>query len=93
MFRRLIKLGLHLCTAHARRRHTRGAFAAIVGDGSVVTAGQYMFGGDCSSVRDQLKDWGGCQERVLYDAYCFVAVAAGVLAAVTLTACIAALKP
>ena len=47
-----------LCTVRGKQRHTRGAFAAIVGDGSVVTAGQYMFGGDCSSVRDQLKDPG-----------------------------------
>ena len=32
------------------------AFAAILRDGSVVTWGDPGFGGDCSSVRDQLKN-------------------------------------
>ncbi|CAE7757187.1 pim1, partial [Symbiodinium pilosum] len=37
-------------------KNTRGAFAAIVGDGSVVTGGNYIYGGDCSAVREQLQD-------------------------------------
>ena len=32
-----------------------GAFAAILEDGSVVTWGAAGFGGDCSTVRDQLR--------------------------------------
>ena len=35
---------------------TRYAFAAILGDGSVVTWGDAHFGGDSSAVRDQLKN-------------------------------------
>ena len=33
-----------------------GAFAAILGDGSVVTWGVPDYGGDCSAVQDQLKN-------------------------------------
>ena len=33
-----------------------GAFAAIIGDGSVVTWGSFYGGGDSSSVQHQLKD-------------------------------------
>ena len=33
-----------------------GAFAAILGDGSVVTWGDAKLGGDSSSVQDQLKN-------------------------------------
>ena len=32
------------------------AFAAILGDGSVVTWGDARFGGDSSAVQDQLRD-------------------------------------
>ena len=35
---------------------TRGAFAAILGDGSVVTWGRANLGGDSSAVQDQLKN-------------------------------------
>ena len=34
---------------------TRGAFAAILADGSVVTWGYARYGGDSSAVRDQLR--------------------------------------
>ena len=35
---------------------TQSAFAAILGNGSVVTWGDADYGGECSAVRDQLKN-------------------------------------
>ena len=36
---------------------TRFAFAALLGDGSVVTWGHPKLGGDSSAVKEQLCDW------------------------------------
>ena len=47
-------LTLHVRTAQVQSSH--GAFATIVGDGSVVTWGDGGCGGDCSDVQDRLRD-------------------------------------
>ena len=52
-----VKNGASL-TLHVSRvqiQSTRGAFAAILGDGSVVTWGHASYGADSSAVREQLK--------------------------------------
>ena len=49
---------MRFCCCHSRRwiQATSTAFAAIRGDGSVVTWGDVEAGGDSSSVQGQLKD-------------------------------------
>ncbi|OLQ01462.1 hypothetical protein AK812_SmicGene15784 [Symbiodinium microadriaticum] len=47
-------LTLHVNQVHIQAR--KGAFAAILGDGSVVTWGKATFGGDSSAVQEQLRD-------------------------------------
>ena len=46
----------HVQQIHATRSFSGGAFAAILGDGSVVTWGDAGCGADSSAVQDQLKD-------------------------------------
>ena len=47
-------LTLHMNTVELQA--TRGAFAAILGDGTAVTWGDADFGGDSSAVQHQLKN-------------------------------------
>ena len=47
-------LSLHINRVQVQACH--GAFAAILGDGSVVTWGSAAYGGDSSAARDQLKN-------------------------------------
>ena len=44
---------------------TGGAFAAILGDGSVVTRGAAVVGGDSSAVQDQLNSQGLLSKSLL----------------------------